>query len=411
MLKIILFIFHLFTMFGFLFEIPIAGPLTTRRLSVFIALVLLYFNKESLRLILNTVSKRRKKKALMLFFLCFLLASYHALTTGLKLVYNSYFEPWYLINIFLYVIVFSLYTVVIFKDSKAFAATYVSCFAIQTVAVYAAVISTPVRLFLYEVFYSGDDRFERTIVHGTRIMGIALSESAGSIVCSTCVILLTYLAIRKHIGNLLYFILIAFLMSMTTFIGRTGVLVELAMAAFYVVYVQRQKAFKILPLALLSAFFLIYAFSALMENSDTAMSDYLIEWMTSSFTKEGRSDTLEGINQELPSFSSQFILGTGVMRGKLPNGETILSDSGYIEICSAIGIIGGLLFYMAHWNLYRSVNFYITERLIRLFLYLCVLLSFVIEYKEPFMQKYIFSYILITVSLFYHKETKLGKLV
>ena len=387
------------------------GPLTTRRLSVIIALVVLYNKKETLKLILSTVSRKRKKKALILFFSCFLLALLNMPIIGSKLDNNSYFEPWYIINIFLYVIVFSLYTVVIFKDSKAFAATYLSCFGIQTVAVYAAVMSTPVRLFLYEVFYSGDDRFERTIENGTRIMGIALSESAGSIVCSTGVVLLTFLAMRKHIGNILYFIIVAFLLSMTTFIGRTGVLVELVILAFYVVYIQRKKAFKLLPLAVLAAFLIVYAFGTLMENSDTAMFDYLVEWMTSSFTKEGRSSTLEGINQELPSFSSQFILGTGVMRGKLPNGETIASDSGYIMLCSAIGIIGGFLFYLAHWNLYRSVNFNITEKQVKMFLYLCVLLSFIIECKEPFMQKYIFSYILITVSLFYQKETKLIQLV
>lgn len=398
-------------MFGFLFEIPIMGPLTTRRLSVIIALVVLYNKKETLKLILSTVSRKRKKKALILFFSCFLLALLNMPIIGSKLDNNSYFEPWYIINIFLYVIVFSLYTVVIFKDSKAFAATYLSCFGIQTVAVYAAVMSTPVRLFLYEVFYSGDDRFERTIENGTRIMGIALSESAGSIVCSTGVVLLTFLAMRKHIGDILYFIIVAFLLSMTTFIGRTGVLVELVILAFYVVYIQRKKAFKLLPLAVLAAFLIVYAFGTLMENSDTAMFDYLVEWMTSSFTKEGRSSTLEGINQELPSFSSQFILGTGVMRGKLPNGETIASDSGYIMLCSAIGIIGGFLFYLAHWNLYRSVNFNITEKQVKMFLYLCVLLSFIIECKEPFMQKYIFSYILITVSLFYQKETKLIQLV
>ena len=408
--KIVIYICHVFILFGFLFEIPIVGPITTRRLSLIVAIVTLIFYKSECKEVVSLISKKKIKQCLVFFGICFLIAVFNSMGV-LEAPYTDYFEPWYIINIFLYVIVFSFYTVAIFKDSKAFAATYLSCFAIQTVAVYAAVMSTPVRLFLYEVFYSGDDRFERTIENGTRIMGIALSESAGSIVCSTGVILLTFLAMRKHIGDILYFIIVAFLLSMTTFIGRTGILVELAILAFYVVYIQRQKAFKILPLAILAAFFIVYAFGTLMENSDTAMFDYLVEWMTSSFTKEGRLSTLEGINQELPSFSFQFILGTGVMRGKLPNGETIASDSGYIMLCSAIGIIGGFLFYLAHWNLYRSVNFNITEKQVKMFLYLCMLLSFIIECKEPFMQKYIFSYILITVSLFYQKETKLIKLV
>ena len=110
--------------------------------------------------------------------------------------------------------------------------------------------------------------------------------------------------------------------------------------------------------------------------------------------------TFNNINRTLPGFSSEFIFGTGVRGGFTPGGNFVDSDSGYIINYSALGIVGSLFYYMANLNMYMITYYINIKKIGRYFLLMLICISFLIEYKEPFMMKYVFSYIIVTISLF-----------
>lgn len=402
--KIVIYICHVFILFGFLFEIPIVGPITTRRLSLIVAIVTLIFYKSERKEVVSLISNKKIKQCLVFFGICFLLAVFNSMGV-LEAPYTDYFEPWYIIYIILYSIVFAVYCVTIFKNTIQFAVVYISCFFIQTIAVYAAVLSTPIRLILYELFYSGDDRFEKTVANGSRIMGIALHSAAGSVICCTSIVLLCYLVLNNKISRPVFYICSAALVSMTAFIARTGLLIELLLISI-TIFFDFKKTIKYIPIILFSGFLGVYLVLELLSNSDSGTSDFILEWIMSGISKNGRSETMEGIHQELPTFDERFILGTSVMRGNLPRGGYIASDCGYVMILSAIGFFGAIFYYLANLKMYLMSNRSGWDKTNTRFINLLILISFIIEYKEPFMMKYIFSFIILSLSLFHMKEIK-----
>lgn len=397
--SLIKYFYHLIIIFGFLFEMPLPGTLTTRRVSCLFAILTLFFKRKELKLFFPKINKIRLTISFFIYFL--LMIQIIILSIGIKQNTTSdYIEPWFIIYIILYIPVFALYSVIEFKSVKSFLYVYIGCFIIQTIAVFGAAINTPFRLLLYEIFYFGDDRFAKDIINGTRIMGINLHSSTGSIICSTCIILLTYCYLKNHIKSFVYFLLSTLFISMTVFIGRTGVLIELICICYAIIFGSKAHQIKNIFFITIFASILIFTISIILDNSDSASSDRLLNWMTASFRSENRNGTLDNINRVLPPISSEFIFGTTVMRGITSNGIAYDTDSGYIMIYGAVGLIGSFLYYTAFLNLYNIGRIKRNNKNIYWFFVLIIILSYLIEYKEPFMLKYIFSYMILVVTLF-----------
>lgn len=397
-------IYHIIVLFGFLFEIPLMGPLTTRRISLLLALISLLINYKATREVTNLFKTKFLRKSLFFYTISFFIAFFNIFLLPEGNYDASYFEPWYILYIILYVVLFSIYTVQEFKEIKYFGYILFSCFFIQAIIVYTAVLYAPVRLVVLHLFNSGfEDQYASVVENGSRIMGIGLAFSTGSIICSILGVFLTYMVIKNQLSFVRFLFFYAILASLTVFIGRTGVAVEL-LCLFFILIKRPHFFFKYSIVLVLVLLGLVHVISNTLLNSDIANGDMFIEWMTALFSKEGRGKTLEGIHQTMPVFSYRFIMGTGVMQGQLPQGDYMYSDCGYVMIYSALGIIGAITYYLANLNLYRSVLRNVRDRLPRLFIIFLILIAFVIEYKEPFMQKYVFSYIILTIGLFQLKS-------
>lgn len=397
--KIILFVFRLLVIFGFLFEIHIKEPITSRRLSVLIAIITLVFRRKQLNLLFSHIDKSKFMGAILLFSGCLLLICLNSYIV-LRNPNNTYMDPWHIMNLLLYVLVFSFYSVVEFKKIRSFVVIYSVAFLIQAVAVFYAAINDSFRLYLYANFYSGDDRFERSIEMGTRIMGIALNSSQGSVICSTSIILLTYAIIVNSIPRVLYYTLCAIFVPMTMFIGRTGALIEIIVILFYVYTSGSKKLILNSLIVIIASIIGGLILNQVLSNIDSSVAEQLMSWMTASFDSEDRQNTLDHIHRELPGFSLEFILGTGIRGGITPNGNVVDSDSGYIINYSALGIIGSLMYYIAHLKMYKMTLYVNKGKQKRRFFLLLFIISYLIEYKEPYMMKYIFSYIIITLGLY-----------
>lgn len=401
MTHIIRYIYNIIVLFGFIFEIPIVSFLTTRRISCIIAIIYLLVNYKKLRTIYALMDKKSIVNIVFLLSVPFLLTVIYSLGI-VRDTTSIYLEPWFFLNLLIYVLLFAIYCVIEFEDVKSFLFVYLSCFVIQAIFVFWAVIDSNMRLLLYNLFYFGDNRFEDAIENGKRIMGIKLYGAEGSVICSTSIVLLTYCYLKNYIKVIVYFVFFIVLFGMTLFIGRTGVFIELLCVFYAILFGKRVNRLMVFILVVISVILIGFFLSEILSHAENG--EYLFRWMLNAFTNEGRDATLNGINRTLPPFSTEFIFGTMVLVGKTSSGIIVDSDSGYIRMYSSLGIIGSIFFYLGILSLYRIVKINKNEKLIKCFFLLLIIISFIIEYKEPFILKYVFSYIILVVTLFSAKE-------
>lgn len=401
MKNIITFIVNLLIIFGFLFDIAVFGPLSSRRIAVIWAIIYMVINRNEVRAIWACVYSRRFTTFLILFTFCAFIAFWN--NSGAKSPTNEYLEPWYFLYQILYIPVFALFVVTAFKDAYSFCKVYLAAFYIQAVAVILSVVNYGVRIFMYTHFYRGDDRFENTIETGKRIMGIGLDSSSGSIICSTACMLLVYLKVKSNISNFFFYFSYFIVVLTTLFIGRTGVVVEFALLLLMLILDSNSKR-SLFMVALLAAV-VPFSLSYILSFIDSGMASTLLDWITGVLSEESRENTISGIMIQFPRFSEEMIFGTGISRGVIPGGEVIEVDSGFIKTYCAIGIVGALLYYLAFLKLYQLPVRQIMSRSVKIFFSACILLSFIIEVKEPFMLKYIFPWMILTLLMFQSKDT------
>lgn len=393
------FLFNLFIVFGYLFEFELVGPLTTRRLSFLLAALFLLYHKKEVKRLLISVKCGNMKTSVMLFSLCGFLLLINK--SGTSSPYNEYFEIHYLLYILLYILVFAIYVVTAFKDAYDFFKVYISVFFIQACAVFLSATNDAIRIFLF-MMTVGDERFERTIENGSRIVGIGLHSSTGSIICSTACVLIGYLKLNNSINNLFFMCSYLLITMITLFIGRTGVLVEVGVLFFVMLYSGQFK--RLIPYILV--LIVIVPFLVLNILDEIGVGEVLLEWMTEIFDSDKRGTVVENIFQEMPNFlSSEYFLGTGVIRGKTLSGDNIQVDSGFVNIYTSLGVIGFVSYYLAFIKMYSMPVWNTICSKIRNYFLFLILCSFCIEFKEPYMMKYAFPWMIVTLILFETKKT------
>lgn len=393
-------------LFLFTTELPLLAGLTSRRLAALIAIISLFIKSKQVKQVWKYLDSRRVRSFFTLIFLVALISVVHYLSRDYSNPLATYSEPWFFLYIILYVLVFSLFCAVEFKSLKEFVLVIVGVYLFQTLVVMGGVINPAFRTYIYESFNNigGDDRFSKTVEEGTRLMGINLAGATGSINMSTAALSLVILKLTNKIQTLWFWILYAIIMLGTVFVGRTGILVEMGLLLPLVLFAKD----KIKTLTQISVFIilLVGVLMFVLSTLDPVISDFLWEWMTESFRASNRAEVNEGVLKGgLPPFTIDFIFGTGMDTGYSANGVVYDTDSGLIRTYMAYGIVGFVFYYLAMFKLLMSPKLKAVSRDILLFFYVCVAFAFLIEYKEPFMMKYIFPWSIVTCKLLYLKDS------
>lgn len=393
---ILLFIIHWIVIFGLIFEMPIVSFLTTRRLSLIIAIISLFIRPDSFKKTMHLFNGK-----IIVFFalmaICFFISLINYSPTDSS--NNSYFEPWYIAYIIFYVFFFSVYVVARIESSTKFTWIILSIFVFQSLVVIYSFMNTEFRLFIYNNFYVGDDRFDKTVTEGLRIVGIGTLHSAtGSIMMASAFGIAIYMRIKGIIRDVPFMMICTLLFITTLFIGRTGVVVEAAMLLLYSLNGKNLlKALVLGAVVYLAGDYFLYT---LLSSSDTGVGDNVKEWMGAIFDIEVRNRYAKNVVRTVPDLTLEMIFGTGVMEGSLPGGRIFNSDSGYIQIYCSIGIIGAFLYYSAFLFLFRSVKYVRIDKKIKLYIYALIIIAFAIEYKEPFLLKYTYPWSIMVIMLF-----------
>lgn len=386
--------------FGFLFNINLIPHFSTTNLCSLIAILYLAYHK-------NAVSKTLSlfNGNLNYFYLstslCVLICLVNNALYSNNVGVIDELQLGRLIPLFIQVIAFSIFCLVEFREYEDFAKTMICVFCVQVVAVSLSVTNPEVRMYLYEHFYFGDDRFDYTVEEGTRFMGIALNSSSGSVICSIIIAVLCGMKVLNRIKDGFFWLFVGLFMTMTFFIGRTGVLVEIGMLAYILIY--KKKKAKSLSYVIIMVTLMFISINQFLSQMDSQISEAVWTWMTDPFSEEGRENTLSGIVTHIPSFSKELIFGTNVMRGSLPSGDYVQSDSGYIKMYCALGIVGSFLYYFAYCAILSS-GISRLPREAKYYIYVMISLAFIIEYKQPFFLMSSFTWAILTIGLFLKRE-------
>lgn len=391
--------FRFLIIFGFLFNINVIPHISSTNLCSLIAIIYLFQHKNA------TLRTLYLLKSCMNYFLISVSLCFFICLINSALYYNAGVTDELrlarLIPVFIQVIAFSLFCMVEFHHFMEFTKVMICVFCVQAVAVFLSVISPVARMFLYEHFYYGDDRFDYSVMLGTRFLGIALNSASGSIVCSIIIAVLCGLKVRNEIKDWFFWLLTWLFMTMTFFIGRTGVLVEIGILASVFIFGKR-KTKNIVYIGILVVLILLLI-NQFLSQMDSQIAENVWIWMTGPFVEEGREHTLSGIAKHIPSFSKELVFGTNIMRGELPYGDYVQSDSGYVKMYCALGIVGSFLYYSAYFSLLIS-GISRLPRKVKLYIYVLVSLAFIVEYKQPFFLMSSFTWAILTIGLFMKRE-------
>lgn len=392
------FLIRFVLLYGFLVTYHMGHGLTSRYLSLFVSVLIILYRREKLDVIMNSISKRKIKISFLLFFSCsfILLASYALLPVSHYSTHNVYIEWWHFPYQMFFVLVFSIYCAVEYDTFSDFLYTWLFFIVIEAFLIYAAVVNDSLRMFLYAISYVGDGRFDSTIEAGTRIMGLGIYASDGSLTMSTGVIALIFLKLRNKINDICFFVCNIIIFSATMFIGRTGVLVEIFLMISYVILSRRMR-FSIIWF-LLAIMVVPLMISFLLGHLSMDSSDHLMEWMLGAFSEEDQIGTLQTATRSGLQMNEYFLFGNGgLMRGTF-DGYRYNSDSGYLKMLTAIGVIGSCCYYLGMLCVFLSIKIKL-KQITDLFPFLVIFVAFVIEIKEPYFMKLRIPWFVYTVLL------------
>ena len=389
-------------LFGYIVEFPIISVITSRRLVLIVAIFMLIIKNEKAQKIWRSLHKIRMQRCAILLSICTLITFVHNLSNITTSLYG-HIEYWYYLFNMLYILVFSIFCAVEFKTIKEFALVWLTIMVVESFAIYYAIINSSFRLFLYNTFYWGDDRFEKTIEWGSRIIGIGIHSASGSLTMSTAVVLLMFLKLRNRINDILFYICFLIIFVATAFIGRTGMIVEIGVFVVYLLYQGHSMKKQLTAVILLFA--IVWGITYLANSADTGYGGVLIDWITAVFDSQSRSEIVHGISRKgFPPLSFDSLFGTGLSTGYRYNGLVYSPDSGYIRIWISIGMIGFVSYYLAMYYMLSTPKTAYLFKDERRFILFAIIIIFIVEYKEPFMMQYVFPWFIMSISLLSIKD-------
>ena len=191
---------------------------------------------------------------------------------------------------------------------------------------------------------------------------------------------------KKIFVNSCFYIVCAFA---TFLVGTTGMLIFLASLSCVLLSITKRKR------NIIFIIFIFFSFSFFISETSKFMDidkyDNLTYKMNDFFTNADQSGTMLSLSyQKVPPISFETIIGTGLSRGRTFSGLICTHDGGYYRTYFGLGLIMTILFYVIlYLTMYRMLNRKNINFSMRLLLLTYLIMCVIIEYKEPFMFRYI----------------------
>lgn len=403
-IAILPFLYQFAMIFGFVSKIRL-GPFTSLRIVLFVAIMVILFRMDEVKRLVRGMKMRKLHLSFFLLFGCFLITLFHAMDAISS--NNTYFTPAEMLTIFISLVVMGLWSGITFKSAGCFCYVLMAVGIVQSISVFMSAVSPGFQAFIADHFlYEGfADKVESASIEDlARSPGIGIAWSSGSLVLAYCCFALVLLKIESKISTLWFGVAYALIMGATSLVGRSGLVVELVLLAYFSLSTGKVK--NVLSLLLISLVGL-FVFNRVMAQLDPLVAEATQRWMFAFLDSEKVGYTNEGILKGgFPEFSSQFIFGTGVTFGRYEN-YSFYADSGYIKSYTSIGVVGMVCYYLGILYLIISAVPKSLPKKKKFFLWLALIALYVMEYKEPFIGMFVYPWVIISMSLLWNKEQRL----
>ncbi|CAA9203392.1 hypothetical protein FLACOL7796_04721 [Flavobacterium collinsii] len=277
--------------------------------------------------------------------------------------------------------------------------------AVQSIIAMFSFFNPLVKQYILSIIVVGGNEMEEIIYRAISFSGAsgaALSVIQFCGVFSGLILLKSFTHSIK--STVLIWVGIVFTLLSTVIIGRTGLLCSLLAIVIFLF-----SQFNLRKLVWFSGIVVLVTqinFLAILESQTESISgfnvDFFVDWIEEAFTVKDNHTANVIQEMPIPPLSIRTILGTGEVFNteKLVNASG--NDSGYIQTYYSLGIIMAIIFYFSYFI------FLISEtKMKNLYSILFVIfLMFIIEFKEPFIFKYILPFFILTLIFLYRKKNE-----
>ncbi len=304
---------------------------------------------------------------------------------------------------------FTIYSIItpflllkIFKDKIDFLNAFFIATTIQSIITIGSFLNPEFKQFILSAIVVGGN----DIKDGFRAIGFTSASGAAFSVIQFCGVFSGLMLLKYTRDNLIksIFILIFILIGLlsTLIIGRTGLLCSI-IAIIYFLFIN----FNLKKAILYSVITFIISqinFINLLENQTEGIDGFNIElfknWIEDGFILKN-NNTVEAISRmPIPPLSLNTIVGTGEVFDAEKSVNASGHDSGYIQTYFSLGFVFAIVFYVSYFLFLIRIT-KLKNLLILLFL---IFILFVVEFKEPFIFKYILPFYILTLTVLYDKE-------
>ena len=304
---------------------------------------------------------------------------------------------------------FTIYSIItpflllkIFKDKIDFLNAFFIATTIQSIITIGSFLNPEFKQFILSAIVVGGNDIE----DGFRAIGFTSASGAAFSVIQFCGVFSGLMLLKYTRDNLIksIFILIFILIGLlsTLIIGRTGLLCSI-IAIIYFLFIN----FNLKKAILYSVITFIISqinFINLLENQTEGIDGFNIEffknWIEDGFILKN-NNTVEAISRmPIPPLSLNTIVGTGEVFDAEKSVNASGHDSGYIQTYFSLGFVFAIVFYVSYFLFLIRIT-KLKNLLILLFL---IFILFVVEFKEPFIFKYILPFYILTLTVLYNKE-------
>lgn len=309
-------------------------------------------------------------------------------------------------NFLIFVCILPLFAVNMFEDASHFCRCILYACVIQSIIVLMSFVFLPVRELLETIQIMDFSRYD------WRIIGLGIAGAGGSVYLLCGLIAAGYLIIKGE-REVSVFLAICIIFIAIAAVGRTGFYAALLILFYLVLFNSKRIKSKVLTnLKLLTIAGLViifgYFFVFYLFDIDMQLFDYTYFRLGELFRDGLNSRTLNSINNiniAVPGLSAETLIGTGITRGITSSGVIFMHDSGYVQRYAALGILVCILSYVSLY-VYVIKLLKRVPKMDKLYILYCLLILFVLEYKEPFIYMLAYPFTLIMISKLANRKVR-----
>lgn len=303
------------------------------------------------------------------------------------------------LNFLLYVIVGSIvFSAILRHDLRRFAAGFAGATLIQACFIALSYVSADYRLWLSGLVVQGGNI---PLISATQVPGFSNSSGAALSVFQGIGIFTALYCSKSSTrspASLFWFMASLVIAASTVVTGRTGLMLAVLFVGAFLLVGRLKQRLALIGLGAVMAIVALFAADAVLSLLTEAnpQAQNLGAWAFEIFQRGADASSWQDLlSQPIPSLTFDRLFGTGLVAAQNGVGNESGNDSGYIQTYFALGLIMALVFYTTVALLLGKYVWRSHDR----FLFAVLLgLLFVVEIKEPFIYKYIYPFLILTLA-------------